>query len=196
MTKIRLRVAAATLTLLALTVAGVSAASPSPAVSPFASPLASPGDETPSPEASTSPSPEPTVKPASFHMPDKVLDLKVKAEDANGVVSQEKGSLASQEIGFYSLRRADNFLQATIEIVRFRPDSGYQSSDFQGGLVDQIGLTRPQTLRVGSVMVHVSASKGLANAIWFRGPFMFVLAIRSEFDRPKSLLRAALDLNP
>jgi hypothetical protein len=170
-----MRVAIATLVLFGLSAGGAHAASPSPEVSPSASPSA-------------------PVKPASFRVPATLLDLKVKPEDTSGVLSGEKGNLASQEIGFYSVRRADNFLLATIEVIRFKPDSGYQAADFKAGLVGLIGLTRAQTLRVGHTLVHVSGSKGLTNGVWFDGPYMYVLAIRGEFEHPKDLLRAALEI--
>ncbi|MGH9040257.1 MAG: hypothetical protein ACRDZ3_08500, partial [Acidimicrobiia bacterium] len=63
-------------------------------------------------------------------------------------------------------------------------------------VVNQIGSARPRTFRLGKRTVYLTTGTKQSIAVWFKGPHMFVLASRSDYDQPRSLLRAVLEIKP
>ncbi len=127
---------------------------------------------------------------------DKMLGLIVKKENVAGTLQQESRALYVDRVGMYSLRDPNNLLEATLEIARFRSVAPYASNDFRLSVAGAIGSVLPIVIRVGSTPVYITSRKGLTVALWFHGNFMLTLSVRNTYRLPKSLLRAALAINP
>jgi len=98
-------------------------------------------------------------------------------------------------IEFYSLRRPDKELVATLEIGQFRPGTHVTSAAFQQSVAGQVGTQVPLEQQLGGETVFVTASRQVDLAVWFRDTRLFVLSIRNDYDFPKALIRAALGVD-
>ena len=127
-------------------------------------------------------------------LPPEFLGLKVAKEDVSGALATSKRSYV-EATTLYSLRTED-LLQATLQVSRFTPESDFGSERFRQSLLSQIGGSRPRAVRVGTDTVHLTTGTKQQLAVWFRDRHMLVLATREDFDRPRTLLRAALAVKP
>jgi hypothetical protein len=142
----------------------------------------------------TSPAPTATAKHDS--VPASLLGLRVAREDIAASLAKVHGPQYLHDIRLYSLRDGD-LLQATLEIGPFNSGWPVDSPQFQAQIVGQIGGTvQARRVRFGATPVYVTTARGLVMGIWFRGGSMFVLAIRDTYDKPKTLIDAALGVRP
>jgi hypothetical protein len=158
------------------------------------------GGAIPAAGASPSPSPAPIASPSPLPLPPQVpaqlLGNQVQRENIAPALSGNTRQIYFDHVDLYSVRRSDNFLQATLEIGRFKRGTDYGAEYFQRSLVDQIGSSQPTANLVGSDLVYITTAKGLVVASWFRGNHLVILSIRDTFDLPKTLIRQALPIKP
>lgn len=128
----------------------------------------------------------------SDRIPGEVMGLKVQSEDVSKTLSEVKRSWA-EAVGLYSFRR-EELVQATLQINRFNDNADYDNAGFRKRILQQIGGTAPRQIQVGDEDVFVTQSTKQTLAIWFEGEHLFVLSIRQDFEKPRTLLRAALEL--
>lgn len=141
-----------------------------------------------SPLAKTSP-------PAAPALPASVQGLKITPENVSKTLAGEQRQLYTDGIWLYSLRSGKE-LMATLEVGHFKSDSPYRSSDFDLSLATQLGGSVPVVLRLGGRPVYVSTTRGLELLTWFKDGYLEILAVRSTYTAPKTLLRDLLEAAP
>jgi hypothetical protein len=122
----------------------------------------------------------------------------------NGLVAQQE-HITDQLVGInrsyveatslYSFRTGD-LLQSTLQVSRFTTSAAASTEKFRGSVVSKIGSTVPKPFRVANETVYLTTGKSQSIAIWFRGRYLFVLAVRDDYDQPRRLLRRALEIKP
>jgi hypothetical protein len=127
-------------------------------------------------------------------LPPEILGLAVQKEDVAGSVAKVNSTFIDG-LGLWSLR-SDDLVQATIQISRFSEGARFEESEFRQSVVNQIGSARPRTFRLGSRTVYLTTGTKQSIAVWFKGRYLFVLASRSDYDEPRTLLRKALEIKP
>ncbi len=125
-------------------------------------------------------------------LPTEILGLAVQKEDVAGSVAKVNSTFIDA-LGLWSLR-SDDLVQATLQVSRFSDGARYDKADFRQSVVNQIGSARPRTFRLGSRTVYLTTGTKQSIAVWFKGAYLFVLASRSDYDEPRTLLRAALEI--
>ena len=118
--------------------------------------------------------------------------MQVQPEDVSKTLSQLKRSWA-EAVGLYSFRR-EELVQATLQVNRFNDNAKYEESGFRRQILQQIGGVAPREIQVGDEDVFVTQSTKQTLAIWFEGEHLFILSIRQDFEKPRTLLRSALEL--
>lgn len=127
-------------------------------------------------------------------VPSELLGLTATEED----VSQNLASTGRTYVdgaALYSLRSED-VVQATIQVLRFNEDAKIEDPDFRGSLVAQIGGATPDVGRLGKDRVYFVRGVKQRLSLWFRDDHLFVLSTRDEYDKPRTLLRSALEIQP
>lgn len=127
-------------------------------------------------------------------LPSKLLGLDVQSEDISGTVASEQQTFV-EATSLYSLR-SDELLQATLQVSRFNDSADAESSSFRRSLLNQIGGSRPRTVRLGDETVYLTSGTQQQLAVWFRGDHLLILATREDYPMPKTLLRRALEVKP
>lgn len=127
-------------------------------------------------------------------LPPTILDLAVADENATKLM---KGSGATyiDRIGLFSLRR-DDLLQATLQVSHFSDEADWKEANFRRKVARQVleaGAELP-TYRMGDTTVHLAVGVRQTTAVWFDGPYMFVMAAREEYEQPRALLRELVKL--
>jgi hypothetical protein len=125
-------------------------------------------------------------------LPAEILGLAVQKEDVAGSVAKVNSTFIDA-LGLWSLR-SDDLVQATLQVSRFSDGARFEESDFRQSVVNQIGSARPRTFRLGTRTVYLTTGTKQSIAVWFKGPHMFVLASRSDYDEPRTLLREVLEI--
>jgi hypothetical protein len=125
-------------------------------------------------------------------MPSEVLGMRVTKEDISDALSEAKGSYV-RGAALYAFRSAD-LLQATLQVSQFSGDADTTSPKFRAALVNQVGGTRAQQVRVGKANVYLTRGNQQRIAVWFEDEFFYVLSTREDFDKPRGLLREVLEL--
>jgi len=127
-------------------------------------------------------------------LPPELLGLSVQAEDISGTIASEQQTYVDATT-LYSLRSED-LLQATLQVSRFNSDADGDSAKFRNSLLNQIGGSRPRSVRLGKDNVFLTSGTKQQLATWFRGEYFLILATREDYPMPKSLLRRALEIQP
>ena len=127
-------------------------------------------------------------------LPSEILGLAVQKEDVAGSVAKVNSTFIDA-LGLWSLR-SDDLVQATLQVSRFSEGAQFEKSDFRQSVVNQIGSARPRTFRLGKRTVYLTTGTKQSIAVWFKGAYLFVLASRSDYDEPRTLLRAVLEIKP
>jgi hypothetical protein len=127
-------------------------------------------------------------------VPSQVLGLTVDQEDVSKALAQVRRTYVDATSVFSF--RDEELLQATLQVSRFSHDARFRSAEFRRTLVNQIGGSNPTPVRVGSRDVFLTTGNRQRIAVWFRDRYMFVLATREDFERPRTLLRSALRITP
>lgn len=128
-------------------------------------------------------------------LPPEFLGLKVAREDVSGSLASSSRRSYVEATTLYSLRSED-LLQATLQVSRFTPKSEHTTGRFRSSLLNQIGGSRPRTVRVGDDTVYLTTGTKQQLAIWFRGRHMLILATREDYATPRTLIREALQVDP
>ncbi len=126
-------------------------------------------------------------------VPPQLAGLAVASETVGGATEVKNPFV--EGIGLYSLR-AGELLQGTLQVSRFTEDADSEKPRFRSSVVQQIGSTVPKAYRMGDRTVFLTAGKRQSIAVWFEGRYFFVLSTRDDFDRPRALLREALEIKP
>ena len=127
-------------------------------------------------------------------VPGELNGLKVAREDvAETIESVERPYFDG--VVLYSLREGDQ-LQATLQVGRFADDTRYRETSFRSSLLGTIGGGIPKRVRMGEESVWLTSANRQAIAVWFRGPYLFLLSARDEYDYPRTLLRETLKVEP
>ena len=122
--------------------------------------------------------------------------LVVSREDPCGDFQASNPARALDAVSLYSLREPTKLLIATLEIGRFTKKAPLDDSSFRGGVIAQVGSTEPQPLWLDGREVYATASTGLVLISWYRGRYLFILAVRDNYAEPKAILRDALKVAP
>jgi hypothetical protein len=134
------------------------------------------------------------ITPVAMAVPPAVLGLKVAKEDMTEPV-KEVDSTYVEALSMYSFRR-DELLQATLQVSRITDKGETDTDRFRRAVVNQLGDSTPQQVRLGDTTVYLTSGTDQRLAVWFQGQYFFVLASRNDFEQPRSLLRSVLELRP
>lgn len=126
-------------------------------------------------------------------VPAELEGLVVSPEEVSNLANVKRPFVDA--LGLYSLRAGEQ-LQATLQVSRFTPDADAGRGRFREAVVQQIGSTVPKPFRMGEDTVFLTTGRRQSIGVWFRGRHMFVLAMREEYERPRALLRRALEIQP
>jgi hypothetical protein len=125
-------------------------------------------------------------------LPQEMLGLRLAPEDVSKGLSVARPSYV-EALGLYSLR-SDDLLQATLQVGRFRPGVDSGRASFRSAIVGRIGSSVPRAFRLGDDTVYLTAGTRQRIAVWFRGRYQYVLAVRDDFREWRTLLRQALEI--
>lgn len=98
-----------------------------------------------------------------------------------------------EAIALYSIRDGQKAV-ATLQIVQFNDDARLDDEEFRDGFVTNLGGQRGVPIRVGDQPVQVTQGNLQRISVWFRGDLAFVLNTREDFERPRTLLREAVEI--
>ena len=134
------------------------------------------------------------VKPldADF-VPSTLLGLAVVSESTEGI--DDVGRSYLEAVRLYSLRDGEQ-LVATLQVGRFGAGVKWGSTSFQRSVLNQIGASTPEPVRLGDQTVYITTGVKQRLAVWFTEGHLFVLGAREEYTQPRTLLRAALEVSP
>lgn len=125
-------------------------------------------------------------------LPNELLGLAVQREDMSETLQGAQLSYIDQ-VGLYSLRR-DDLLQATIQVSRFNDNADFESSRFRRALLSQVGGSVPKEILIGDERIFLTTGTKQTIAVFFREGTMVVVAVRDDYEAPRTLLREALEL--
>ncbi|HVW33190.1 MAG TPA: hypothetical protein VHL53_11675 [Acidimicrobiia bacterium] len=144
-------------------------------------------------DAAVTPTPGPAVKALDVPgLPSDLLGLRITREDVGADLAKVNKAYV-QALSLYSLRR-DDLVMATLQVSRFNPGADVNSEHFRQTVVNQIGARAPRTVRLGAQTVYLTTGTKQSIAVWFKGPTLFVLATRADYDEPRTLLRRTLEI--
>ncbi len=126
-------------------------------------------------------------------LPKTFLGLEVSQEADVGSLDG-LGDTYVESNALFSMR-ADDLVQATLQITRLTNDAPNDDS-FRSTVVSRIGSTQPTPYLIDEQTIHLTTGTKQTLAIWFTERDFFVLNIRDDFPRPRSLIRASLALRP
>jgi hypothetical protein len=186
--------AAALLTVVATSLGSGAAHADTPAPIPASSSGATPSA---APTATATPIPKGALC-ADLHitLPGTVDGLPLTTEKSCTDLSSTPQPAAIDAMALYSLRRSDTLLLATLQVSRFRPQIDVTSAASQAAIIKGLSTTIPAVLRVGDTIVYQTQTSSVTLQIWFRGRYLFVLAIRDLVGKPRTMLRQALAIRP
>lgn len=127
-------------------------------------------------------------------LPPTLMGLTVQAEDIDKLVKGTRRPYID-EMGLFSFRKED-LLQATLQVSRFSDDADSETEGFRRTVAGQIvgtGAELPE-FRMGTRTIFLGGNARQTISVWFDGPYMMVLAARSDFEEPRGLLRSLVDL--
>jgi hypothetical protein len=127
-------------------------------------------------------------------LPSSVLGLSVRREDVKEALERGRRPYVDA-LGLYSFRR-NELLQATLQVSRFTDGADVDKASFRLQLIDGLGTSAVRQMRLGDDTVYLTTGQRQNVAVWFRGPYLFVLTVRQDFTQPRSLLRQALRFQP
>ena len=125
-------------------------------------------------------------------VPRELLGLQVTREEISDTLAEARGSYVEGAALFAF--RAGDLLQATLQVSRFSEEAKPKSAGFRSAVVNQIGGTRAQQVRVGADDVYLTRGNQQRIAVWFKDDYFYVLSTREDFDKPRGLLREVLQV--
>lgn len=127
-------------------------------------------------------------------LPATVLGLDVDQEEVGATLAGARNTYL-ERVSLYSFRR-DDLLMATLEVAELIEDADIERPEFRRNMANQVGNAIPRELQMGNQTVFVTAGARQGLAIWYLDDFMFVLATREDYEQPRSLLRALIEVQP
>lgn len=127
-------------------------------------------------------------------LPDEILGLDVQVEEVSDRLELVTDTYV-EALTLFSMRR-DDLLMATLQVSRLGGPARPDDPDFRRGIVNQIGAAVPREVRLGEQAVWLSTGTNQRMQTWFKGDHFFVLTIRGDYERPRTLLRALLEVEP
>lgn len=121
-----------------------------------------------------------------------VNGLNVQGEDVTRQVGTV-GDTYLQATAIYSLREGET-VQATLQIAELTSKARPEDDKFRDSLVTVISGKKGVPTRVGPDLVYLTASARKRLALWFRGRDLYILTTREDYEQPRALLRAALQV--
>lgn len=122
-------------------------------------------------------------------VPSSLLGLAVTPEKVEGVEAAKRAYV--EAVSLYGLREGEQ-LKATLQVSRFNEAAKPETAKFRSSILSKIGGSRPRQFRMGDTVVHFTTATKQTLAVWFRGDYLFVLAARDDYERPRTLVREAL----
>jgi hypothetical protein len=133
------------------------------------------------------------IKPiAASSLPGEILGLKVHQEDVKNTIARADDTYVTA-VSLFSLR-SGNVVNATLQVSRLSKQFRIESRAERESLADKIGGSRSASYRLGADTVYITQGLRQRIAVWFRGSSLYVLSVRDDFDRPRGLLRAVMEL--
>ena len=128
-------------------------------------------------------------------LPPDLVGLTVAEEKVDEALENFRPSYVAGA-ALYSFRTPDDkeLVQATLQIARFRDEERNRSNSFRQSILTQFGSTRPRVTRMGETVVYRTTQTKQVVAIWFDDLDWYLLSIRDEFDRPRTLMRETLEV--
>lgn len=135
------------------------------------------------------------VEPLDIVLPTQLVGLNVAEEKVDDALENFRPSYV-EGAALYSFRTPDktDIVQATLQIARFRDEPRNTTNEFRQSILTQFGSTRPRTTKMGDITLYRTTQTKQTVAIWFDGLDWYLLAIRDEFDRPRTLMRETLEV--
>lgn len=130
---------------------------------------------------------------SSVAIPQELAGLRVEREDVSAALAKFRTGYV-KEAALYSARTPQDVVQATLQVGLLQPGERYSSSAFRRTFVNQVGGTTPKATRMGEITVWRTTGTKQVVAIWFRGRHLFLLSVREEFDRPRTMIREAVGI--
>lgn len=128
-----------------------------------------------------------------IQLPADLVGLKVAEEKVTEALESFRPSYVAGA-ALYSFRGDKDLVQATLQIARFRDEPRNRSNNFRQSILTQFGSTRPRVTRMGDTVVYRTTQTKQTVAIWFDDLDWYLLSIRDEFDRPRTLMRETLEV--
>ena len=138
--------------------------------------------------------PSAKVGKVGVSMPGDLAGLAIQPENNTAQLAGARLSTYVSAVSLYSLRQKE-LVKATLQISQFSSKADYRSAKFQRTLVTNIANGAPVTVRVGPSTVYLTRGTKQSVAVWFHGRYFLVLTTRADFDRPRTLLRSAVELS-
>lgn len=126
-------------------------------------------------------------------MPATLLGLRVEPESTAGIDDVTRSYV--EAVRLYSVRDGDQ-LVATLQVGRFGDGVKWATRKFQRSVLNQIGASSPEPLRMGDRTIYMTTGVKQRLAVWFEAGHLFVLGTRDEFSKPRTLLREAVEIAP
>lgn len=125
-------------------------------------------------------------------LPATLAGLDVHPEGVKNLLVDTRDAYV-RAIGLYSLRQ-NNLVIATLQISKLTSKFDYKNEKQRALLVSRVGGSRPEVHRLGSQIVYLTLGLRQQLSVWFSGRTLFILSARQDFDRPRTLLRDAVEL--
>jgi hypothetical protein len=133
------------------------------------------------------------IKPiAASRVPSTILGFEVHVEDVKNSIARTDNSYV-KAVSVFSLRD-ENLVQATLQVSELTSQFNARSGSEKATLADKIGGSRAAPFHLGADTVYLTQGQRQRVAVWFRAKQMYVLSVRDAYDKPRSLLRAVLEI--
>jgi hypothetical protein len=132
-----------------------------------------------------------SVEAGGVRLPNQLLGLQVKPEDVSGEFGEVRRSYIAS-LGLFSLREND-LVRATLQVSRFNSLARPSDRGFRNSVINRLGTTKAQTLRVGDTSVYVTSKTDQQVFAWFEGRGFFVVTTHRDYEFPRTLLRRIID---
>jgi hypothetical protein len=133
------------------------------------------------------------VEPLEVALPGELVGLKVEQEKVDDALENFRPSYVDSA-ALFSFRGDKDIVQATLQVARFRDEERNRSSQFRNSIIAQFGSTRPRATKMGDVTIFRTTQTKQTVATWFDGLDWYLLSIRDDFDRPRTLMRETLEV--
>lgn len=127
-------------------------------------------------------------------LPPAVLGLEVTVEDVEDRIERVADTYV-ERLSLFAFRR-DDLLMATLQVSELGGPARVEDPAFRRQVVNLIGGSTPREVRLGDTAVWLTTGTNQRLQSWFNGDHFFVLSIRSDYERPRALLRELLEVQP